>query len=302
MANASGLKHNGIMSLKFAVIGEKGQLARALKVQIEAQSYDAVFFNRTSLDLSASPHIILKFMDKLEQVDAVILAAAYTAVDDAENNQDIAMAINGRAPGVIAQACHKRGIPLIHFSTDYVFNGKAVAPYEITETPDPINFYGVSKREGELNIQTSKCQHTILRTSWVFDGTGKNFLTTMLRLAETRPSLNIVSDQLGRPTYAGHLAQAGLSAARSLIAGNQESVGIFHVSNIGSIISWADFAEAIFRNKSLAVTVNRIPSSAYPTRATRPAFSALSTKKFESVFDYKLPSWQEGLKAAFKER
>ena len=290
------------MSLKFAVIGETGQLARALKIQIEAEGYEGIFFNRKALDLSSSPDIIRKFMNTLAQVDAVILAAAYTAVDDAENNQDIAMAINGRAPGVIAHACYKRAIPLIHFSTDYVFNGKAVAPYEITETPDPINFYGVSKREGELNIQASKCQHTILRTSWVFDGTGKNFLTTMLRLAETRTSLNIVSDQLGRPTYAGHLAQAGLSAARSLIAGNQESVGIFHVSNIGSIISWADFAEAIFRNKSLAVTVNRIPSSAYPTRATRPAFSALSTKKFESVFDYKLPSWQEGLKAAFEER
>ena len=290
------------MGLKFAVIGQTGQLARALKIQIEAEGYEGIFFNRKALDLSAPPKTLQRFIDSLTKIDAIILAAAYTAVDDAENNQDIAMAINGRAPGIIAQACHKRGLPLIHFSTDYVFNGKAVAPYEITETPDPINFYGVSKREGELNIQASKCQHTILRTSWLFDGTGKNFLTTMLRLAETRPSLNIVSDQLGRPTYAGHLAQAGLSAARSLIAGNQESVGIFHVSNIGSIISWADFAEAIFCNESLAVTVNPIPSSEYPTRATRPAFSALSTKKFESMFDYKLPSWQEGLKAALKER
>ena len=194
------------MSLKFAVIGETGQLARALKVQMLVEGYDAAFFNRKSLDLSSSPDIIRKFMNTLAQVDAVILAAAYTAVDDAENNQDIAMAINGRAPGVIARACYKRAIPLIHFSTDYVFNGKAVAPYEITETPDPINFYGVSKREGELNIQASKCQHTILRTSWLFDGTGKNFLTTMLRLADTRTSLNIVNDQLGRPTYVGHLS------------------------------------------------------------------------------------------------
>jgi len=191
---------------------------------------------------------------------------------------------------------------LIHFSTDYVFNGKATTPYEITETPNPINFYGFSKREGELNIQASQCKYAILRTSWVFDGTGKNFLTTMLRLAETHTSLNIVSDQLGRPTYAGHLAQAGLSAARSLVTGNQESVGIFHVSNTGPIISWAEFAEAIFHNKNLAVTVKPIPSSEYPTRATRPAFSALSTKKFETVFDYKLPSWQEGLKAALSER
>jgi len=290
------------MGLKFAVIGETGQLARALKIQIETQGYDAVFFNRKSLDLSSSPDTIRKFMDELEQIDAVFLAAAYTAVDDAENDQDIAMAVNARSPGIIAQACRTRDIPLIHFSTDYVFSGKATTAYEITVTPDPINFYGRSKREGELNIQASQCRHAILRTSWVFDGTGKNFLTTMLRLAETHTSLSIVSDQLGRPTYAGHLAKAGLSAARGLIAGIPESSGIFHVSNTGSIISWAEFAKVIFCQENLAVTVNPIPSSEYPTRATRPAFSALSTKSFESVFDYKLPSWQEGLKAALKER
>lgn len=290
------------MGLKFAVIGETGQLARALKSQIEVQNYKAVLFNRKSLDLSSPPDTIRNFMNELEQVDAVFLAAAYTAVDTAENDQDIAMAVNARAPGIIAQACRTRAIPLIHFSTDYVFNGKSTTPYEVAQTPEPINFYGRSKREGELNIEASKCQYSILRTSWVFDGTGKNFLTTMLRLAEKHKSLNIVSDQLGRPTYAGHLAKAGLSAARGLIAGIPESSGIFHVSNTGPIISWAEFAQAIFSNESLAVTVNPIPSSEYPTLATRPAFSALSTQKFQSVFDYKLQSWQEGLKAALKER
>lgn len=289
------------MSLKFAVIGETGQLARALKVEMETQGYDAIFFNRKALDLSAPEHILRKFMDKLSSVDAVILAAAYTAVDKAETEQNMAMVINGLAPGIIAQACRQRDIPMIHFSTDYVFNGKASQPYEVTDITDPINFYGLSKREGEINIQSAKCRHAILRTSWVFDGTGKNFLTTMLRLAQTSSSLNIVSDQLGRPTYAGHLAQAGLSAARGLIADTKDSLGIFHVSNTGPIISWADFAKDIFHQKDLRVNVTTISSSEYPTAAKRPAFSALSLKKFETVFDYKLPNWQEGLKAALNE-
>jgi len=290
------------MSLNFAVIGETGQLARALKVQLKQQGYKGYFFDRQALDLSANSKTLEHFMDDIPDVDALIIAAAYTAVDEAENDREAAMAVNGKAPGLIAQACNERNIPLIHISTDYVFNGEANTPYNVTDKTDPINVYGYSKRAGELSIQASGSRYAILRTSWVFDGTGKNFLTSMLRLAETREYLNIVDDQLGRPTYAGHLAQAALSAARGLIAGLEGSSGIFHVSNTGSIISWATFAKVIFKTNSLDILVNAISTEEYPTPAKRPAFSVLNTNKFETIFDYELPSWQEGLVAAMSER
>lgn len=290
------------MTLKFAVIGETGQLARALKKQIDEHKYEAVFFNRQDLDLSASPEKIKKFIKAIQPVDAIILTAAYTAVDKAEEEADLAMAVNGRAPGVIGQACKTLGIPLLYFSTDYVFSGSSKGPYKVKDKIDPINIYGQSKRAGEISIEASGCAYAILRTSWVFDGTGQNFLTTMLRLAQTRPSLNIVDDQRGRPTYAGHLAKAGLVVARALVEGQTNSQGIFHVSNSGPIISWAEFAQAIFDNENISIEIKKNPSTEYPTPAKRPLFSALDLEKFESIFDYKLPSWQEGLRAALAER
>ena len=290
------------MTLKFAVIGETGQLACALKKQINEHNYEAVFFNRQDLDLSASPRKIKKFIKAIQPVDSVILAAAYTAVDNAEEEVDLAMAVNGRAPGVIGEACKTLGLPLIYFSTDYLFNGTSKIPYKVGDEIDPVNLYGRSKRAGEVGIKASGCDYVILRTSWVYDGTGKNFLTTMLRLAQTRDSLNIVDDQRGRPTYAGHLAKAALAAARALIDGKTGSQGIFHVSNSGPIISWADFAQSIFENKNIPIEINKITTAEYPTSARRPLFSALDLEKFESIFDYKLPNWQEGLRAALAER
>lgn len=290
------------MTSHFAVIGKTGQLARALKHQIEESGDRASFYDRQDLDLTTTPDVIQRFIQNIPKVDAVILAAAYTAVDQAENDRDAAMAANARAPGLIAAECQKRNIPLIHFSTDYVFNGEAHSPYKVSDKTDPINVYGYSKRVGELSIQASGCQHAILRTSWVFDGTGKNFLTTMLRLSKTHPSLNIVADQLGRPTYAGHLAQAGLSAAKGLLEGKDGSSDIFHISNTGPIISWAEFAKAIFKAQNITISINSIPTSEYPTPAKRPAYSALDTRKFETIFDYTLPNWQDGLSAALAER
>ena len=290
------------MTLKFAVIGETGQLARALKDQIKHQNYQAVYFNRSTLDLSSSSAEIEKVLENIPPVDAVILAAAYTAVDKAEKEMERAMKVNGRSPGLIAKICKKHDIPLVHFSTDYVFNGKAETPYKVSDKPQPINAYGQSKYKGERLIKASGCRHAILRTSWVFDGNGQNFLTTMLQLAQSNNALNIVDDQRGRPTYAGHLARAGLSAARGLLSGRKDCCGIFHVSNTGSVISWAEFAEAIFAAEKIEAKIIKIPTSEYPTPARRPAYSALDTEKFESLFDYKLPNWQEGLKAALAER
>lgn len=290
------------MKPKFAVIGKTGQLAQALALEFDKEGYSATLYGREELDLANSVEAITNFLEGIPEFDVMIIAAAYTAVDNAERDMATALAVNGRAPGVIAEFCGTRNIPIVHISTDYVFNGKGAEPYTVKEKTDPVNYYGHTKRVGELNIQATGCRHAIIRTSWVFDGTGKNFLTTMLRLAETKDDLNIVGDQRGRPTYAGHLAKAAISASKGLIADIPGSSDIFHFSNSGPIISWAEFAQAIFRANNLNVLVNFITTEDYPMPAKRPAFSALNTRKFETVFDYTPPSWQEGLSAALAER
>ena len=290
------------MGAHLAVIGKTGQLAKALQREITDTNFTATFYDRNALDLSASKESIANFMINLPHCDGLILAAAYTAVDKAETDQKTAMAVNGKAPGIIADYCHSRNIPLVHISTDYVFNGQATRPYKVSNTADPLNRYGHSKRAGELNIQESGCQHAIIRTSWVYDGVGKNFLTTMLRLASERNEISVVNDQWGRPTYAGHLAKSVFMIAHGLISKKNGYDGIFHVTNSGPVISWADFAEAIFRAQNLDTQILPISTSEFPTPAQRPSYSALDTSKFESLFAYNLPNWQEGLSAALAER
>lgn len=291
-----------LMDRHVIVIGKTGQLAQALQRAFPQSSLTASFMNRQALDLADTESSLKAKLEKLPPCDAIILAAAYTAVDKAESEFEEAMAVNGRGPKLIAAYCKDKGIPLIHISTDYVFNGQATEPYKITNKTDPINAYGISKRAGEIAIEASGCNYAILRTSWVFDGRNRNFLTTMLRLAETRKTLNVVSDQLGRPTYAGHLAQAVINVTNDLINGEQGFQAILHVTNTGPTISWADFARNIFQTQGLDVDIKSISTEEYPTPAKRPAFSALDTSKFESLFAYKLPNWQAGLKAAIAER
>lgn len=290
------------MGARIAVIGKTGQLAKALKKAIEASSHVAVFYDRDALDLRASKKVISEFIANLPPCDGVILAAAYTAVDLAESDKDTAMTVNGDAPGIIARVCKTRNIPLVHISTDYVFKGQAARPYKITQAAAPLNSYGVSKHAGETNIQASGCRHAIVRTSWVYDGVGKNFLTTMLSLAAEKNNISVVDDQMGRPTYAGDLAKSVLKIMDGLIAQKEGCNGIFHVTNTGPVISWAEFAMAIFKAQNIDTQITAIPSSDYPTPAKRPSYSALDTSKFETLFDYKLPSWQEGLSAALAER
>jgi dTDP-4-dehydrorhamnose reductase len=223
-------------------------------------------------------------------------------VDAAEADYDTALAVNGAAPGVIAAAAAKAGIPVIYISTDYVFQGDANTPYGPEHPVEPLNAYGRSKAKGEHAVLSAQPNAAILRTSWVYDGTGKNFLTTMLRLAETREVLSVVNDQTGRPTYVRDLARATLCAAHHLIDGQQTASGIFHVSNTGEPISWADFATAIFTAARLTTTVASIPTSEYPTPAQRPTYSVMDTAKFETVFLMPLPHWRDGLARALKAR
>jgi len=292
--------------LKIAIIGQTGQLARALIREGEEIGHELIVLGREALDLSASATDIEAVIEALPvSTDAVILAAAYTAVDAAEDDRDTAFAVNATAPGAIARACARHNMALVHVSTDYVFAGDGDEPYMPEDETDPLGVYGASKLDGELSVVDSGARAAVLRTSWVFDGTGKNFMTTMLRLAESRDHLRVVDDQIGRPTYAGHLALACLRTAERLCADEFETEQqIFHVTGTGQAISWADFAVAIFRRAGLdeKMTVEAIPSSEYPTPAERPAYSVLETAEFEGVFNHPLPDWTKGLDAAFAER
>ena len=277
------------------VIGKTGQLARALAPLLPG----ATFLGRDALDLAMPVRDLPACVPPLS---GVILAAAYTAVDRAESEPGLAWRVNGEAVGEIARLCAARGVPLIHASTDYVFSGESRdgAPWAPDDTPAPLNAYGESKLAGERAIADSGARAAVLRTSWVFDGVGANFLSTMLRLGAGRDAVRVVADQWGRPTYAGHLARACVAALRGLQAGHPG--GTFHATSTGEPTTWAGFAQAIFQAAGMATRVEPIPSSGYPTPAARPGWSVLDTSSFEDAFGLRLPSWREGLAAALAER
>ena len=280
------------MSLKFVVIGKTGQLARAIIREGEVIGHQIMALDRAALDLTTSTKNIETAIAELpSDLDGLILAAAYTAVDAAETDSEQAFAVNSTAPGVIAKACAKHSLPIVHISTDYVFNGKASRPYQPNDDTDPLGIYGASKLDGEIAVLNSGARAIILRTSWVYDGEGKNFLTTMLKLAKSRDKISVVADQFGRPTYAGHLAMAALKTAEYLSKNNTIQSGIHHVTNGGEIISWAEFAKFIFQSKSIKTNISEIPTSDYPTPAERPAYSALNT----DCLLYTSPSPRDGL-------
>lgn len=291
------------MSLRIAIIGKTGQLACALRRVGENLGHEIISLDREALDLTSTPSVIESAIAALPSgLDGVVLASAYTNVDGAEKDTDTAYAVNATAPAVIARACAKHDIPLVHISTDYVFDGENDVPYSPDDDTDPLGVYGASKLDGELAVLNSGARAIILRTSWLYDGTGKNFLTTMLRLAESLDTLSVVDDQIGRPTYVGHLAEAIFKALSVFAQEPDMETAIYHVSNGGEPISWADFAKAIFVAAQKTIHVDNIPTSAYPTPAERPAYSVLDTDSFERTFRHPLPEWQSGLRAALEER
>lgn len=224
---------------------------------------------------------------------AVINAAAYTAVDRAEEEEALATVVNGDAPGAMAQACAALDIPFVHISTDYVLDGQGSAPHQPNAAPAPLNAYGRSKLVGETGIQTAGGRYCVLRTSWVFSAHGANFLKTMLRLAESRDALTVVGDQIGGPTSARRIAQACMAAASGLAepAGAEKS-GIYHFSGAPDV-SWADFARNIFEQAGLSVDVTDIPTSDYPTPAARPLNSRMDCTSLERAFGVVRPDWRD---------
>ena len=224
---------------------------------------------------------------------AVINAAAYTAVDRAEEEEALASVINGAAPGAMAKACAALDIPFVHISTDYVFSGRGEAPWQPEERTAPINAYGRSKRAGERALADAGGRYAILRTSWVFSAHGANFVKTMLRLSESRDRLNIVADQIGGPTPARAIADACMNIAMQIIEDKEKS-GIYHLSGTPDT-SWCAFAEEIFRRARRDVAVTPIETRDYPTPATRPLNSRLNCQSLEQVFGIARPDWRAAL-------
>lgn len=268
------------------VFGKTGQVACELARRAPA----ARFLGREDADLAVPEACAAAIRDIRSTV--VVNAAAYTAVDRAETDEALATTVNGDAPGAMARACAELGIPLVHISTDYVFDGAGSAPFAPAAPAAPLGAYGRSKLAGERAVQGSGAMHAILRTSWVFSAHGNNFVKTMLRLAQTRDRLTVVADQVGGPTPAGAIAEACLAIANALAA-DPGKQGTYHFSGAPDV-SWADFAREIFRQAGKDVAVEDIPTSAYPTPAKRPANSRLDCASLEA-FGLSRPDWRAGL-------
>lgn len=227
--------------------------------------------------------------------DAVINAAAYTAVDKAESEEDIATIINGDAPAAMANAAAEKGIPFVHISTDYVFDGTGEKPWSPDDQTHPINAYGRSKLKGEIGVQESGATYGILRTSWVFSPYENNFVKTMIRLGKERDELSVVNDQIGGPTPASAIAKATMTVAQQLVSDPSKS-GIYHFSGTPNC-SWADFASQIFHTYKIECRINEISTKVYPTPAKRPLNSRLNCDSIFESFGIIRPNWADSLQS-----
>jgi dTDP-4-dehydrorhamnose reductase len=274
---------------KILVTGANGQLGMEFRRLADLdETFEFTFVTKDTLSIDDEQAVTDFF--KLHHFDVCINCAAYTAVDKAESEKEIALHTNGHAVGYLAALCKLSQTILIHFSTDYVFDGEGSAPYKETGATNPVNFYGETKLLGEQAATQANDNVLIIRTSWVYSSYGKNFVKTMLRLFEERPVVAVVDDQFGCPTYAGDLA----SAVLHILNANTFIPGIYHYCNKG-IISWHQFATAIRDLSELSCEVNPIPTTAYPTPAKRPGYSALDCHKIEQDYGLTIPDWKESL-------
>jgi len=268
--------------------GSTGQVGSAL-LETLPRLGEVIAPGRQDLDLSKNESIVKAVA--AAGADVIVNAAAYTAVDKAESEESLAMAVNRDGPAILAEEAAQRGALLVHFSTDYVFDGEKASPYVESDATNPLNAYGRSKLAGEQAIQRSGCRHLILRTSWVYSNTGKNFLLTMLRLAREKKELRVVDDQFGAPTSSRMIADALPEIVRRVASGECDG-GIYHMTAQGRT-TWCGFARAIIGD---ADRVRPISSSEYPTPARRPRNSVLDNSKLEKNFGIRLPSWEAGMR------
>ncbi|MCR5940307.1 dTDP-4-dehydrorhamnose reductase [Ochrobactrum sp. XJ1] len=284
--------------MKILVTGREGQVVQSLlEKAVQRPDLEVIALGRPELDLS-KPDTVHSAITAIKP-DVVVSAAAYTAVDLAEDEQELAFAANATGAEAVAEAAKACGAPVIHLSTDYVFAGDADEPYVETDATGPRGVYGSSKLEGERLVAQSNPQHIIMRTAWVYSPFGKNFVKTMLKLAETRDVLSVVSDQWGNPTSALDIADAIIRVADQLAATPDFSAyGVYHLVGTGDT-NWSGFARAIFSESATlggpTANVTDITTADYPTKATRPTSSRLSTAKFQEVFSWSVPHWQSSL-------
>lgn len=278
--------------MNILVFGRNGQLATELRrrARLRALGRDAADLSRPGAAAAAIA---------AHDPDLIINAAAYTAVDKAEEDEALAQKINGDAPGEMARAAAARGVPLVHVSTDYVYDGSGSRPWKPTDAPGPLGAYGRTKLAGDEAVAAAGGRFAVLRTSWVFSAHGQNFVRTMLRLGAERESLSIVADQIGGPTSAGAIADAALQVGRALAAG-RGARGIYHFAGAPDT-SWAGFAREIFRQAGLTVEVEDIPTSAYPTPARRPLNSRLDCSDIARQFGIARPDWRADLSEVLRE-
>lgn len=310
------------MTKSILVTGKNGQLGLSLQKLVRDSStalgisaeMNFVFVGRHELDLACSDIISAFFSN--QRFDAIINCAAYTGVDKAEKESELADQINHLAVAQLAKIAKQQSIPLVHISTDHVFNGKGFKPYVESDATDPQNVYGLTKLNGEQMILASDCKGAIIRTSWVYSEFGNNFVKTMLRLGKESDSLNVIFDQVGSPTYAMDLAQAVLAilnAEFSMLNDQQTSeiqhskLNIYHYSNEG-ICSWYDFAQVIFELSDISCQVKPIETKDYPTSAKRPHYSVMNKSKIKHDLPYPkatlglvIPYWRDSLKICLKE-
>ena len=280
--------------INILVTGGNGQLGSELKeLAPNFTEYNFLFTDAYDLDIAAH-NDVRKFIE-INNINVIINCAAYTAVDKAESEPELADAINHLAVANLAQIAKDKNIKLIHISTDYVFDGTNHKPYIETDTPNPKSVYGQTKLDGELAMQQiNPLNSVIIRTSWVYSRFGNNFVKTMLRLAETRDEISVVSDQIGSPTNAADLANAILTILRKI---SNEIVEVFHYSNEG-VCSWYDFAKAIFEIDK--ININPINSNQYSTKSQRPFYSVLNKSLIKNTYDVEILHWRNSLKKIVK--
>jgi len=284
--------------MRIVVTGKDGQIDTALRVCAEAMGeLEIICLGLPEIDLSDLE--TLRGPITAARPDVIISSAAYTAVDQAEDEADLAQIINGEAPSELARIAADLNIPILHLSTDYVYAGDKPAPYSESDTPAPVCVYGRTKLSGEIGIAQATPNHVILRTAWVYSPYGRNFVKTMLRMGATHDVINVVNDQWGCPSYAPEIARVLLTIARRVSYDPDPALrGVFHLAGQGET-TWAGFADAIFLASAAwggrPVKVNPVSSAAYPTRASRPANSRLSSEKLSKVYDLRLDPWHVSL-------
>lgn len=277
------------------ITGSQGQLGSEFhKISFAFPQYQFIFSDRKSLDIT-DEQAVNDFFSK-NKITVCVNCAAYTAVDKAEQEKELAEKVNTTAVGYLAKACKEHDVQFIHISTDYVFNGKATRPYLSTDQTNPVNFYGSTKLAGEQMAIALNDKTIIIRTAWVYSSFGNNFVKTMMRLMKDRESIGVVNDQLGSPTYAGDLAEAIMH----IINQDHFIPGVYHYTNEG-ITTWYNFAKEIAMLIKTKCVVNPISTEQFPTPAARPAYSVLDTEKIQSIFNLQIPNWQDSLQKCLAE-